>query len=115
MVRLPALVFAIPAGPRLPRSIKVVSKLRQSSIKVSSFAKGKPMDEQARICAGAMSAPERSTSRSGDRGRRIAIAEEEGRFQADRSTFAARRQHPLVKSIEAKQGKASQMWVAEHD
>jgi hypothetical protein len=113
MVRLPALVFAIPAGPRLPRSIKVVSKLRQSSTKVSSFAKGKPMDEQARICAGAMSAPERSTSRIGDRGRRIAIAEEEGRFQADRS--AARRQHPLVKSIEAKRGKASQMWVAEHD
>jgi len=73
------------------------------------------MDEQARIRAGAMSAPERSTSRIGDRGRRIAIAEEEGLFQADRSTFAARWQHPLVKSIEAKQGKASQMWVAEHD
>jgi len=70
------------------------------------------MDEQARIRAGAMSAPERSTSRIGDRGRRIAIAEEEGLFQADRSTFAARWQHPLVKSIEAKQGKASQMWVA---
>ena len=42
MVRLPALVFAIRAGPRLRRSIKVVSKLRQSSIKVSSFAKGNP-------------------------------------------------------------------------
>jgi hypothetical protein len=48
-----------------------------------------------------------SVSKAGDRGRRIAMAEEEGLFPADRSAWAARWQHPLARSIEARRGKLS--------
>ena len=48
-----------------------------------------------------------SVSKAGDRSRRIAMAEEEGSFSADRSAWAARWQHPLARSIEARRGKFS--------
>ncbi len=52
--------------------------------------------------------PKSSVSKAGDRGRRIAIAEEEeGLFPAGRSAWAARWQHPLARSIGVRQGKVS--------
>ena len=51
---------------------------------------------------------ESSVSNASDRGRLIATAEEEeGLFPANRSAWAARWQHPLVKSIQVRRGKAS--------
>lgn len=48
-----------------------------------------------------------SVSKASDRSRRVAMAEEEGLFPSDRSTWAARWQHPLARSIEARRGKFS--------
>jgi hypothetical protein len=64
------------------------------------------MDDQSHDDANATSMS--GSSRISERGRRIAMAEEDGRFRADRSAWAARWQHPLVKSIEVRRGKASQ-------
>jgi len=47
-----------------------------------------------------------SVSKAGDRSRRIAM-EEEGLFPADRAASAARWQHPLARSVEARRGKIS--------
>jgi hypothetical protein len=65
-----------------------------------------PMDDEALNGAPGAIKIKSSVSKAGDRGRRIAMAEEEG-FAADRSAWATRWQHPLARSIEARRGKLS--------
>jgi hypothetical protein len=48
-----------------------------------------------------------SLSTAGGKGRRIAMAEEGGLFSGNRSDWAARWQHPLMKSIDVRRGKIS--------
>jgi hypothetical protein len=67
------------------------------------------MDDEALDNTAAASAIEleSSASKASDRGRLIAAAEEEEElFPANRSDWAARWQHPLVKSIQVRRGKA---------
>jgi hypothetical protein len=66
------------------------------------------MDDEALDNTAAASAIEfeSSVSKASDKGRLIARAEEEGLFPANRSVWAARWQHPLVKSIQVRRGKA---------
>jgi hypothetical protein len=66
------------------------------------------MDEHAHNDGAKAPALKSSRSRIGDRIRRFAIAEEEELFGAGRSAGGVRWQHPLVKSIGARRGKASQ-------
>jgi len=55
-----------------------------------------------------------SVSEAGNRGRRIAMAEEEeGLFPVDRTAWAIRWRHPLARSIEARRGKVSRSWASE--
>jgi hypothetical protein len=64
------------------------------------------MDEEAldNIAAASLIKFESSVSKASDKGRLMATAEEEG-FPANRSDWAARWQHPLVKSIQERRGK----------
>jgi hypothetical protein len=64
-----------------------------------------PMDDEALSGAPSAIKIKGSVSKAGDRGRRIAMAEEEG-FPVDRTAWA-RWQHPLARSIEARRGKFS--------
>ena len=48
-----------------------------------------------------------SGSKMSEKDRLMTIAGEEGLFPADRSALAGRWQHPLVKSIQTRRGKAS--------
>jgi hypothetical protein len=50
---------------------------------------------------------ENSSSKIGHRGRLFAMADKETSFTGGRSDWAARWQHPLVKSIQTRRGKAS--------
>jgi hypothetical protein len=67
----------------------------------------KLMDDEALDGAPRLIRLKSSVSKADDRSRRIAMAEEEGLLPADRSALAARWQHPLARSIEAKRGKFS--------
>jgi hypothetical protein len=66
-----------------------------------------PMDDEALNGAPSAIKIRSSVSEAGDRGRRIAMAEEEGLFPVDRTASATRWQHPLARSIEARRGKFS--------
>ncbi|HET8920365.1 MAG TPA: hypothetical protein VFN27_11880 [Xanthobacteraceae bacterium] len=69
------------------------------------------MDDEALDSTAAVSAIklESSVSKTSDRNRLIAMAGEEGLFAADRSAWADRWQHPLVKSIQTRRGKTSRL------
>jgi hypothetical protein len=66
-----------------------------------------PMDDEALNGAPSAIKIRSSVSEAGDRGRRIAMAEEEGLFPVDRTAWAIRWRHPLARSIEARRGKIS--------
>jgi len=69
------------------------------------------MNDEALDGAASANKLESSLSRASGKARLIAAAEEEGLFSSNRSGWAARWQHPLAKSIEARRGKISRLWT----
>ena len=69
------------------------------------------MDDEALDSTAAVSeiTVESSVSKISNRDRLIAIAGEEELFAADRSAWADRWQHPLVKSIQTRRGRTSRL------
>ena len=65
------------------------------------------MDDEASDSTASVITLASSVSKAGGNGRLIAAAEEEGLFPGNRSDWAARWQHPLVKSIQMRRGKVS--------